>query len=321
MKIVILDGYTLNPGDLSWEGLEKLGDLTVFDRTINDPEKVIAAIADAEIVFTNKTLLPKEVLENVPTVKYIGVLATGCNIVDIATVNKMGITLTNVPAYSTNAVAQFTFALLLELTNQIGVHNAAVQDGEWVNSIDFSFTKTPLMELHEKTFGIIGYGNIGQAVAKIAIAFGMKLQVFSNKKYPELESENFKNVTLEELLSKSDIISLHCPLTEKTKGIINRNSIEKMKNSVMIINTSRGPLIVEEDLKNALNAGRVRGAAVDVVSEEPIKKDNHLLQAKNLVMTPHIAWAPKEARERLMQIAVSNLDAFLQGNPVNVIKG
>lgn len=321
MKIVILDGFTLNPGDLSWEGLEKLGNLTVFDRTINDPEKVIAAIADAEIVFTNKTLLPKEVLENVSSVRYIGVLATGYNIVDIAVANKMGITVTNVPAYSTNAVAQFTFALLLELTNQIGVHNAAVQDGEWVNSIDFSFTKTPLTELYGKTLGIIGYGNIGQAVAKIAIAFGMKLQVFSNKKYPELESENFKNVDLEELLSKSDIISLHCPLTEKTKGIINGNSIEKMKDGVMIINTSRGPLIVEEDLKNALNIDRVRGAAIDVVSEEPIKKDNPLLQAKNLVMTPHIAWAPKEARERLMQIAVSNLESFLKRNAVNVIKG
>ncbi len=320
MKIVILDGYTLNPGDLNWKGLEKLGDLKVLDRTVNDSEKVIEAIGDAEIIFTNKTLLTKDVLVNVPKVKYIGVLATGYNVVDIATANDLGITVTNVPAYSTDAVAQFTFALILELTNQVGIHHAAVKGGEWINSIDFSFTKTPLIELNGKTLGIIGFGRIGQATVKIAQAFGMKVMVYSNKKYLELETDSFKNVDLETLLSESDIISLHCPLTENTEGLINKNSIERMKDGVMIINTSRGPLIVEEDLKNALNSGKIGGAGVDVVSAEPIKKDNPLLQAKNCIITPHIAWAPKEARERLMNIAVSNLEKFLKGKPINVIE-
>lgn len=320
MKIVILDGYTLNPGDLSWKGLEKLGDLKVLDRTVNNSKKVINAIGDAEIIFTNKTIINKEVLERVPNVKYIGVLATGYNVVDIATANNLGITVTNVPAYSTDAVAQFTFALILELTNQVGIHSAAVNDREWVNSIDFCFTKTPLIELNGKTLGIIGFGRIGQTTVKIAQAFGMKVRVFSNRKFPELESESFKNSNLDELLSDSDIISLHCPLTEKTEGIINKNSIKKMKDGVMIINTSRGPLIVEEDLKDALNSGRVAGAAVDVVSFEPIKASNPLIKAKNCIITPHIAWAPKEARERLMNIAVANLEGFLKGKPVNVIK-
>lgn len=320
MKIVILDGYTLNPGDLSWNNLEKIGDLTVLDRTDNEPQKVISAIGDAEIIFTNKTLLPKEVLTKVPKVKYIGVLATGYNVVDIKVSNELGITVTNVPAYSTEAVAQFTFGLILELTSQIGIHNAAVQAGEWENSIDFSFTKTPLTELNGKTMGVIGFGRIGQATVKIAQAFGLKVLVFSNRKYPELESDNFKNVDLKELLTQSDIISLHCPLTEKTEGLINKESIAKMKDGVLIINTSRGPLIVEEDLKDALNSGKIGGAGVDVVSAEPIKKDNPLLKAKNIVITPHIAWAPKEARTRLMHIAISNLDAYLNGNPENVIK-
>jgi glycerate dehydrogenase len=320
MKIVILDGYTLNPGDLSWEELKKFGDLTVLDRTNNDPKKVIKAIGDAEIIFTNKTIITKEVIEKVPSVKYIGVLATGYNIVDVKSANELGIIVTNIPAYSTDAVAQFTFALILELTNQVGIHSNAVKQGEWVNSIDFSFTKTPLIELNGKTLGIIGFGRIGQAVAKIAQAFGLKVMVYSNKKYLELESENFKNVDLNMLLSESDIISLHCPLTERTEGLINKESIKKMKDGVMIINTSRGPLIVEEDLKNALNSGKVSGAGVDVVSAEPIKASNPLLKAKNCIITPHIAWAPKEARTRLMDIAVSNLDAFLKEDPINVIE-
>ena len=319
MKIVILDGYTLNPGDLSWKDLEELGDLTVLDRTDNNTQKVIEAIGDADIIFTNKTVISREVLNNVQNVNYIGVLATGYNVVDIEAANELGITVTNVPAYSTDAVAQFAFALILELANQVGVHNAAVHNGDWESSVDFSFTKTPLIELQSKTIGIIGFGRIGQATAIIAQAFGMKVMVFSNRKYPELESENFKNVALDELLSQSDIISLHCPLTDKTEGMINKNSIDQMKDGVMIINTSRGALIVEEDLKNALNAGKVGGAAVDVVSTEPIKEGNPLLQAKNIIITPHIAWAPKEARERLLQIAVSNLIAFSVGHPIHVI--
>ncbi len=319
MKIVVLDGYTLNPGDLSWEALKKYGDLTVFDRTEKETNKIIEAIVDAEIIFTNKTPLSKEILIKTPTVKYIGVLATGFNVVDIDAAHELGIIVTNVPAYSTDSVAQLTFALLLELTNQVGIHNSAVQDGEWVNSKDFCFWKTPLIELNRKTIGIIGYGRIGQATVKIAQSFGMKVVVYSNRKYPELESDNFKNTDFETLLSQSDVISLHCPLTDKTKGIINEDSINLMKDGVMIINTSRGPLIVEEDLKNALNSGKVGGAGIDVVSEEPIKKYNPLLQAKNCIITPHIAWAPKEARERLMHIAVKNLEEFINGNPVNVV--
>ncbi|MEN8187295.1 MAG: D-2-hydroxyacid dehydrogenase [Bacteroidota bacterium] len=319
MKIVVLDGFTLNPGDLSWERLEKSGDLTVYDRTEKGSDKIVKAIAEAEIIFTNKTPLSKEILEKVPNVKYIGVLATGFNVVDIDAANELGMTVTNVPAYSTDAVAQLTFALLLELCHHAGLHSSAVMDGEWENSKDFCFWKTPLTELNGKTMGIIGFGRIGQATAKIARAFGMKVRIFSNRKYPELESENFINSNFEELLSESDVISLHCPLTEKTEGIINKNSIGQMKDGVMIINTSRGPLIVEEDLKNALNSGKVGGAGVDVVSEEPIKKDNPLLKANNCVITPHIAWAPKEARERLMNIAVRNLEEFLEGNPVNVV--
>lgn len=319
MKIVVLDGYTLNPGDLSWKELEKIGTLTVCDRIEKEPVKIIDAIGDSEIIFTNKTILTKEILGKVPNVKYIGVLATGYNVVNIAAANELGITVTNVPDYSTNAVAQLTFALLLELTNQVGVHNSAVKNGEWSNSKDFCFWKTPLIELSGKTMGIIGFGRIGRATSKIAQAFGMKVLIYSNKKYPELESENFKNSIFEELISQSDIISLHCPLTERTDGIINKNSINKMKDGVFIINTARGQLIVEEDLKNALNSGKVAGAAIDVVSEEPIITSNALLNAKNCIITPHIAWAPKEARERLMRIAISNLEAFLNGDLQNVI--
>jgi glycerate dehydrogenase len=319
MNIVVLDGYTLNPGDLSWEGLENIGSLTVYDRMDKEPNKIINAIGNSEIIYTNKTVLSKEILDKAPNLKYIGVLATGYNVVDIGAANELGITVTNVPNYSTNAVSQLTFSLLLELTNQVGVHNSAVKDGEWSNSKDFSFWKTPLIELSGKTMGIIGFGRIGKTTSKIAQAFGMKVLVFSNKKYPELESENFKNSSFKELISRSDVISLHCPLTEKTEGIINKNTLNKMKDGVFIVNTARGQLIVEEDLKNALNSGKVGGAAIDVVSEEPIKANNALLRAKNCIITPHIAWAPKEARERLMRIAVSNLEAYLNGDMQNVV--
>ena len=320
MKIVVLDGFTLNPGDLSWEELKKIGNLTVFDRTENEVDIVVKAIANAEFIFTNKTVLNKEILKKVPNVKYIGVLATGYNVVDIEAANELGITVTNVPAYSTDAVAQFTFALLLELTNQVGIHNTAVKVGEWENSIDFSFTKTPLIELNNKILGIIGFGRIGQAIAKIARAFGMKIVVYSNRQFPELENDSLKFTDIDNLFKQSDVISLHCPLTKKTKGIINKNSIREMKDGVIIINTARGELIVEEDLKNALNSGKIVGAGIDVVSKEPIKKDNPLLQAKNCFITPHIAWASKEARTRLMYNAVRNLEEYLKGNPINVVK-
>ena len=321
MKIVVLDGYTLNPGDISWEGLEKSGNLIVYERTAFDKDSIIEAIDSAEVIFTNKTPLHREVLVKVPNLKYIGVLATGYNVVDISAARDLGIVVTNIPTYGTTAVAQMTFALLLELCLHVGEHNAAVQNGEWTRSKDFCFWNYPLIELAGKTMGIIGFGRIGQKTAEIAKAFGMKILANDENIIPELEGESCKYVSLEELLIRSDVISLHCPLLENTEGIINKRSISMMKDGVMIINTSRGPLIVEEDLKNALNSGKVGGAAVDVVSKEPIEASNALLQAKNCIITPHISWAPMESRKRLMKIAVSNLDAFLQGSPVNVVNG
>ena len=319
MKIVVLDGYTLNPGDLSWDGIENFGNLTVFDRTNNEPKDIIKAIGDAEIIFTNKTILNQEVLEKTPAVKYIGVLATGYNVVDIVAAKKLGITVTNIPTYGTVAVAQMTFALLLEMCHHVWDHSEAVKKGDWTNSIDFCFWNSPLIELSGKTMGLIGFGRIGQATAKVAQAFGLNVLAYDNYQDPKLENEFCKYVDLDELLSKSDIISLHCPLNESTQGIINKDNISKMKDGVMIINTSRGPLIVEKDLKNALNSGKVSGAAVDVVSKEPIEADNPLLEAKNCIITPHIAWAPKESRSRLMNTATDNLKAFIEGTPVNVV--
>jgi len=319
MKMVVLDGYTLNPGDLSWEGLKQFVNLKVFDRTDYKPETVVEAIGDAEVVFTNKVPLPKQVLEQVPNLKYIGVLATGFNVVDIETAKKLNIVVTNVPSYSTKAVAQFTMGLLLEMCHHIGDHNQAVQDGEWTKSLDFSFWNTPLIELAGKTFGIIGFGRIGQATSKIAQAFGLKVLAYNRSKDLSLESEIFQYVELEALFKESDIISLHIPLSESTAGIINKQNIAKMKDGVMIINTSRGGLVIEEDLKEALDSGKVSWAAVDVVSAEPIKANNPLLSAKNCIITPHIAWAPKESRTRLMQVVVDNLKAFKNGKPVNVV--
>jgi len=322
MKIVVLDGYTLNPGDLSWAGLEELGDLTVYDRTVFDRSNdnlIIERIGDAQIVFTNKTPLPREVLSKVPNVKYIGVLATGYNIVDIEAAKELGITVTNIPTYGTDSVAQMVFAHLLEICHHVAAHSDAVKNGEWTNNVDWCFWKYPLIELAGKTMGTIGYGRIGQAVGRVAQAFGMK--VLANDKYPnkDLESDTLKYVELDELLANSDVISLHCPLFEENKGMINKDSIAKMKDGVIIINTSRGPLIVEDDLAEALNSGKVYAAGLDVVSTEPIKADNPLLKAKNIFLTPHIAWAPKESRQRLMDIAVNNLKQFLEGSPVNVV--
>ncbi len=319
MKIVVLDGYTLNPGDLSWEGLEALGSLTVYDRTPYDSEKIVETIGDATIVFTNKTPLPKEVLEKVPAVKYIGVLATGFNIVDIEAAKSLGMTVTNVPTYGTAGVAQMTMALLLEMCHHVGEHNRAVKDGQWTNSKDFCFWNYPLIALEGKTMGIIGYGSIGRATAKLAEAFGMKILTAGSRKRPELETENVKQVEMDELLRESDVISLHCPLMPETKGLINTANISKMKDGVMLINTSRGPLIVEEDLKTALDSGKIAFAAVDVASQEPINADSPLLQAENCIITPHIAWAPLDSRINLMNTAVENLEAFLKGSPQNVV--
>jgi glycerate dehydrogenase len=316
MKIVVLDGYTLNPGDLTWEGLAKLGDLTVYDRTPED--KVIERIGDAEIIFINKVKITREILEQT-SIKYIGVLATGYNVVDVDAAKEKGILVSNIPTYGTAAVAQMVFALLLEICHHVGSHDAAVKSGEWASKTDFCFWNHPLIELAGKSMGIIGYGRIGQATGQLAQAFGMKVLAYNQHPDKSLESETLKFVELDELFAKSDVISLHCPLLDSTKGIINENSIANMKNGVIIINTSRGPLIVEEDLAAALNSGKVYAAGVDVVSIEPIKTDNPLLTAKNIFITPHIAWAPIESRERLMNIAVNNLVTYIKGEPENIV--
>lgn len=317
MKIVVLDGYTLNPGDLTWDGLKQLGELTVYDRT--SVEQIVEKVGAAEVVFTNKTPLSRETLAKLPTVKYIGVLATGYNVVDIQAAKERGIIVTNIPTYGTGAVAQFVFALLLEICHHVWAHNEAVKKGDWTNCPDFCFWNYPLIELAGKTMGIIGFGRIGQATARIAQSFGMKVLAYDEYQNKTLENDTLKYTTLDELLAESDVISLHCPLLDSTKGMINKTTIAKMKEGVIIINTSRGPLVVEEDLAQALNNGKVFGAAVDVVSVEPITRDNPLLTAKNCIITPHIAWAPKESRTRLMKIAVDNLKAFMEGKPVNVV--
>lgn len=322
MKIVVLDGYTLNPGDLSWKGLEKLGEVTVYDRTTfnrSDEKLILERAKDAEAIFTNKTPVSREVLEQLPHLKYIGVFATGYNVVDIEAAKEKGIVVTNIPAYGSDSVGQMTFALLLELCNHVGVHSESVKRGEWTNNLDWCYWKAPLIELTGKTFGIIGYGKIGQAAGRIAQAFGMKVLAYAPHPNKALESETMKYAELDTLFNQSDVISLHSPLFEETKGMINRQSIAKMKDGVLIINTSRGPLIVEEDLAEALNQGKVGGAAIDVVSSEPIKADNPLLTARNCVITPHIAWAAVETRQRLLDMAVENFEKFLAKNPVNVV--
>lgn len=317
MKIVILDGYTENPGDLSWEEFEKIGELKVYDRT--PVESIIERIGDAEIVITNKTPINSDTLDACKNIKYIGVLATGYNVIDVDEAKKRGIVVSNIPTYGTAAVSQFVFALLLEIAHNVGHHSKAVFEGRWTNNEDWCFWDFPLIELQDKTMGIIGYGRIGKTTGKLAQAFGMK--VLANDSYPDktLENENMKYVELEELYQKSDIVVLHCPLFPSTEGIINKASISKMKDGVIIINNSRGPLIVEEDLYEALESGKVYAAGLDVVSTEPIKADNPLLKAKNCFITPHISWAPKESRQRLMDIALNNLQAFVEGNPVNVV--
>lgn len=317
MNIVVLDGYAMNPGDLSWGEMEKLGELTVYDRT--PKEFVLKRIGDAEIVLTNKVILSREIIEKTPALKYIGVMATGYNVVDTTAATERGIVVTNVPAYSTDSVAQLVFAFILEFCHHVGEHNRTVQEGGWTASKDFSFWNYPLIELKNKTLGIIGYGTIGKAVARLAEAFGMYVRVFSRTVRPELETDKTKFVTLNEVLEQSDFLSLHCPLTEDTKGLINKENILKMKTGAFIINTSRGPVIDEQEVADALNRGKLGGAAVDVVSVEPIIKENPLLGAKNCIITPHFAWAPFEARTRLMDTLVSNVRAFIQGNPVNVV--
>ncbi len=317
MKIVVLDGYTLNPGDLTWAGLEALGELTVYDRT--DAADIVSRIGDAEIVYTNKTPITEETLAACPNVKFIGVLATGYNVVDTEAAKKRNIPVCNVPTYGTTAVAQFTMALLLEVCHHVGAHSDAVKAGAWAACPDFCFWNYPLIELAGKTMGVIGFGRIGQDTAKIAQAFGMKILAYDAYPNKALESDTLKYVELDELFANADVISLHCPLFPSTQGIINAENIAKMKDGVIIINDSRGPLIVEQDLYDALESGKVAYAAMDVVSTEPIREDNILLKAKNCIITPHIAWAPKESRARLMDVAVKDLEAFLAGEPINVV--
>ena len=320
MKIVVLDGYCLNPGDLDWKGLEALGECIVYDRTsLTDMEEVISRIGDADIVYTNKTPMPREVFEKCPNIRFVGVLATGYNVVDVNTAKEKGIPVANIPTYGTASVGQFAIALLLEICHHVGHHNQVVHEGKWESNPDWCFWDYPLIELDGKNMGIIGYGRIGQATGKIAQALCMKVLAYDAYKNPALENENCRYVELDELLSQSDVIALHCPLFPETEGIVNKENIAKMKDGVIILNNSRGPLIVEQDLVDALNSGKVAAAGLDVVSTEPIKGDNPLLGAKNCIITPHISWAPKESRKRLMDIAVNNLEEFLKGSPVNVV--
>lgn len=319
MKIVVLDGHALNPGDLSWQGFEAYGEVVVYDRTsYTNKQEIIERIGSAEAILTNKTPIDEVVLAAVPQLKYIGVVATGYNVVDIAAARKRGIPVTNIPAYGTDAVAQSTFALLLEIANQVGVHNQSVHQGDWQNSIDFTYWKTPLMELRGKTIGLIGYGEIAQATAAIAHAFNMQV-IYWNHRAKEAQAEWAQQVSLEELYHQSDVISLHVPQTAETEQMINQEAIQQMKDGVILLNTARGGLLDEAAVAEALNAGKIYAAGVDVVSKEPMAADNPLLKAKNCFITPHIAWAPVETRERLMGIAVDNFAAFIHGNEKNVV--
>ena len=315
-KIVVLDGYTENPGDLSWDGLEKLGELTVYDRTA--PNDIVKHIGDADIIYTNKTPITKETLDSCPNIKFIGVLATGYNVVDVAAAKEKNIPVTNIPTYGTDAVAQFAIAMLLEICHRVQKHSDAVHEGRWTNCQDWCFWDYPLIELAGKTMGIIGFGRIGRVTGRIAKAMGMNIIAYDSFEC-DAGREIGTYVSLDELLATADVIALHCPLFPETKGIINKDNIAKMKDGVIILNNSRGPLIVEEDLAEALNNGKVYAAGVDVVSTEPIRADNPLLKAENCLITPHISWAPKESRKRLMDIAVNNLEEFLKGNPINVV--
>lgn len=321
MKIVVLDGYTENPGDLSWEGLEQLGELTVYARSsLTDERETIARIGDADIVFTNKTPISKAVLEACPKLKFISVLATGYNVVDCGCAKERGIPVSNVPTYGTASVGQFAIGLLLEICHHIGHHDQSVHSGAWERCQDWCYWDYPLIELDGKTLGVIGFGRIGQTTGKIAKAMGMEVLAYDN--FPSDTGRAIASyVELDTLLARSDVIAVHCPLFPETQGIINRDNIAKMKDGVILINNSRGPLVVEQDLADALNSGKVAAAGLDVVSTEPIQGDNPLLKAKNCIITPHISWAPKESRQRIMDCSVSNVKAFLEGSPVNVVNG
>lgn len=315
MQIVVLDGYTLNPGDLSWDGLKMLGATTIYERSL--PEEVVSRALEAEIVLTNKVVLSREVLGQLPRLKYIGVLATGYNIVDIQAARERGILVSNVPTYGSASVAQMAFAHLLNLTQHVAYHAQTVSEGRWSKAEDWCYWDHPLLELAGKTMGIVGFGRIGQATARIALAFGMEVLAYDTQPIPS--SKGISAVDLETLFRQSDAISLHCPLTPATERLVNRERLAQMKPWAYLINTSRGGLIDESALATALNTGQIAGAGLDVLSEEPPRPDNPLLAAKNCFITPHIAWATRAARQRLLEIVVENLRSYLSGQPQNVV--
>ena len=318
MKIVVLDGHALNPGDLSWDCLRQFGQVTVYDRTPAD--MVVSRIGDADIILLNKVTIGADILDACPTVKLICVLATGYNVVDCEAARLRGIPVCNVPAYGTDAVAQFTFALLLEICHQVGHHDRAVHAGRWAENPDFCFWDTPQMELAGKTIGIIGFGRIGRAVGKIARAFGMQVLAYNRSRCAEGEAIG-EYVTLEELLQRSDIVSLHCPLTTENRHMINGDTIAKMKDGAILLNTARGPLVEEQALCDALSCRKLRFAAADVATVEPLPADSPLLDAPNCILTPHMAWAPVESRQRILDCTVSSIRAFLDGCPINAVNG
>ena len=319
MKIVVLDGYTENPGDISWGPLEELGEFTVYDRTAYEESPLIAErIGDAEVAVTNKTPISKETIDKCPGLKAIAVLATGYNVVDYNYAAEKGIPVMNVPVYGTDNVSQFAVSLLLEVCSHIGHHSDSVHCGEWASNVDWCYWHYPMIEVSGKTAGIIGLGRIGTNTAKILRAMNVNVLAYDNHQH-EAGKQVAEYVELDELLSRSDFVFLHCPLFPETEGIVNKDNIAKMKDGVILINNSRGPLVVEQDLYEALESGKVAAAAVDVVSTEPIREDNVLLKAKNCIITPHISWATKEARERIMQTTADNIRSFIEGAPVNVV--
>lgn len=316
MKIVVLDGYTVNPGDLSWNGLGELGDVEVFDYTAE--QDVVSRAWDAEVVLTNKTLLTAGIISNLPNLKYIGVLATGYNVVDLDSAKDRGIVVTNIPDYSTESVVQMTFAHILNITNRVAHYATANRGGRWSACRDFCYWDTPLTELAGKTLGVVGLGHIGYKVARVAHCFGMDVFAYTSRNSANLPG-GIQKTTLDGLLGISDILTLHCPLTDNTREMINRNTISKMKRGAILINTGRGPLVNEADVAEALKSGQLGGYGADVMCQEPPEKDNPLFSAPNAYLTPHVAWATCEARMRLINIATANVKAFIEGNPVNVV--
>ena len=319
MKIVVLDGYAENPGDLSWDEIAALGTLTVYDRTsFTDEAEIIERIGDAEVIVTNKTPVSRRIIDSCPLMKLIAVIATGYNVVDCGRAKEKGVLVANVPSYGTAAVGQFAVALLLEICCRVGHHDRTVHEGKWENCSDWCYWDYPIIELAGKTMGIIGFGRIGRQTGRIARAMGMDVVAYDGSPTEE-GREIARYVQLDELLRRSDVIALHCPLLPDTKGIINRSSIAKMKDGVIIINNGRGPLVNERDLADALNCGKVYAAGVDVVSSEPIRSDNPLLTAKNCIITPHISWAAKESRQRIMDCTAENIRAYIEGRPINIV--